>query len=197
MPAPSASPDRVVLIGVSTGGPGALEQILPALPADFTWPVVVAQHMPQAFTGVFARRMASFSRIRVVEADRPMPLEPGTAYIARGDSDITLSRRCGGLICLPSPASASFLWHPSVDRLTASAMAHVPAGNLIGVLLTGMGNDGANAMASLHAKGGRTIAESEESAVVWGMPRELAARGGASLVLPLHAIAAQLVQWTR
>lgn len=187
----------LVLIGVSTGGPGALDCVLPLLPADFRWPVLICQHMPSSFTGVLARRLDAASRVRVVEVETATPLQPGTAYIARGDADMLVARRPNGLVALPAPASANHLWHPSADRLVRSAMEHVEPGRLIGVLLTGMGNDGAEAMAELHKRHGRTIAEAEETAVVWGMPQDLVRRDGADVVLPIHRVAEQLERWVR
>lgn len=186
----------LVLIGASTGGPGAIEAILPRLVGHFPWPILIAQHMPQSFTGVFARRINDLSRIEVIEVSRPTPLRSGMAYIGRGDADILVRNRGGELFAIPAPASHQHIWHPSVDRLVTSAMEHVGPDQLLGVMLTGMGDDGATAMADLKSRGGRTIAESEESAVVWGMPGELAKRGGASLVLPLELIAEQLRRWT-
>jgi two-component system chemotaxis response regulator CheB len=194
-----ARPDRgapgLVLIGVSTGGPRTLEDILPALPSGFPWPVLVAQHMPANFTDTFARRMNSLCALEVVEVGTPLPLEAGRVYIGRGGSDLTVSDRGGTLYGSPRPESPGVLWHPSVEVLVESAMQHLPASRLVGVMLTGMGNDGASAMARLHAAGGRTIAESAETAVVFGMPQELIERRGASLVLPCTNIAAQLRSW--
>jgi two-component system chemotaxis response regulator CheB len=129
----------------------------------------------------------------VAEVTRPTPLAPGCVYIGRGDADIVVSRRVSGLIALAAPA-LDYPWHPSTDRLVRSAMEQVPASQLIGVLMTGMGDDGAAAMTELHARGGRTIAESAETAVVWGMPGELAKAGGADAVLPLHNIAGHLAK---
>jgi len=185
----------IVMIGVSTGGPGALETILPRLPGHFPWPIVIAQHMPESFTGVFARRIDGLSALDVVEVSRPTPLQPGVAYIARGDADMQIGTRGGALTAIPMPASPKHLWHPSVERLVASGLEHVQPAQLIGVMLTGMGDDGAATMADLRARGGRTIAESEDTAIVWGMPGELVKRGGASLVLPLQLIAEQLTRW--
>jgi two-component system chemotaxis response regulator CheB len=185
----------VVLIGVSTGGPSALESIVPRLPADFPWPVLIAQHMPQSFTGVFARRMDGISNLEVTEVAQSTPLRAGTAYVGRGDADLLLGNRNGALTAIPAPASAKHLWHPSVERMVASALEHVDAHRLIGIMLTGMGDDGAVAMTDLKSRGGRTIAEAEETAVVWGMPGELVKRGGATLVLPLDRIADQIRQW--
>jgi two-component system chemotaxis response regulator CheB len=185
----------LVLIGVSTGGPRTLEDILPRLPAGFPWPVLVAQHMPANFTDTFARRMDSLCALHVVEVATPMLLESGCVYIGRGATDLAVTDRGGALYVAPRPETAGMLWHPSVEVMVESAMQHLPAQNLVGVMLTGMGNDGAAAMARLHAGGGRTIAESAETAVVFGMPNELIERGGASLVLPCTAIAGQLRHW--
>ena len=186
----------VVVIGVSTGGPRTLEDILPALPDDFPWPVLIAQHMPASFTGVFARRMNSLCNIEVVEVTAPVPLTAGRAYIGRGDADLVVEQKLGRLIA-NSVSSDTSLWHPSADRLVNSAMAAVPPSSVVGVLLTGMGNDGATAMTALRRQGGRTIAESEASAVVFGMPAELIRNGGAEIVLPSEGVARQLVAWSR
>ncbi|SMF91988.1 two-component system, chemotaxis family, response regulator CheB [Azospirillum oryzae] len=187
--------EGVVLIGVSTGGPSTLEDILPLLPAGFPWPVVVAQHMPAAFTATLARRLDELCALRVVEVERATVLAPGMVCIARGSADVELARRGGRLQAVCVPASQDRPWHPNADRLVTSALRLLPADRLVGVLLTGMGNDGAAAMAELHARGGRTIAESEDSAVVFGMPQDLIRRGGAGVVLPSGRIAGQLTRW--
>lgn len=192
-----AAVNGLVLVGVSTGGPGALDCILPLLPEGFRWPVVVCQHMPANFTGVLARRLNGASAIEVVEVEAPTLLRAGTAYIARGDADLLIARRPNGLTAVPAPASPSHIWHPSVDRMVESALEVVDPARLIGVLLTGMGNDGAAAMATLRERRGRTIAESEETAVVWGMPQDLIRRGGAEVILPVHRVAEQLEKWVR
>lgn len=187
--------EGVVLIGVSTGGPSTLEDILPLLPAGFPWPVVVAQHMPAAFTATLTRRLDELCALRVVEVERATVLAPGMVCIARGSADVELARRGGRLQAVCVPASQDRPWHPNADRLVTSALRLLPADRLVGVLLTGMGNDGAAAMAELHARGGRTIAESEDSAVVFGMPQDLIRRGGAGVVLPSGRIAGQLTRW--
>jgi two-component system, chemotaxis family, protein-glutamate methylesterase/glutaminase len=188
--------DGLVLVGTSTGGPPALEALLMPLPATFPWPILVAQHMPASFTGPLARRLDGLCALTVVEVARPMPLQQGCVYIGRGDADIIVSRRVGALMAMAAPADPDYRWHPSAGRLVRSAMEHVPASQLIGILMTGMGNDGAEAMSGLCAAGGRTIAEAEETAVVWGMPGELVRAGGADWVLPLPAIAATLQKLT-
>jgi len=100
-----------------------------------------------------------------------------------------VTRRKAGLTAMPAPPRSDYPWHPSTDRLVRSAMEHLPASQLVGVLMTGMGSDGAGAMTLLHEQGGKTIAEAEETAVVWGMPGELVKANGADWVLPLPAIA--------
>jgi len=185
----------IVLIGVSTGGPRTLEDILPRLPANFPWAVLVAQHMPANFTDTFARRMDGLCAMKVVEVAAAMPLVAGQVYIGRGGTDLTVTDRAGVLHAAPRPETPAVLWHPSVEVMVDSAMKHLPPQRLVGVMLTGMGNDGAVAMKRLHAAGGKTMAESAETAVVFGMPQELIELGGASLVLPCHNIAAQLRAW--
>jgi two-component system, chemotaxis family, protein-glutamate methylesterase/glutaminase len=182
----------VVLVGTSTGGPPALEALLTPLPASFPWPIVIAQHMPANFTGPLARRLDSICAIRVLEVSRPMVLEPGCAYVGRGDGDVIVARRAGALVAMAAASKPDYPWHPSTDRLVRSAMEHVPPRQLVGVLMTGMGDDGAAAMTLLRAQGGTTIAESEESAVIWGMPGELVKAGGADWILPLSQIADRL-----
>ncbi|UEM23697.1 chemotaxis-specific protein-glutamate methyltransferase CheB [Skermanella mucosa] len=185
-PEPAAG---LVLIGASTGGPQALETILTGLPEDLPWPVLVAQHMPASFTGAFARRLDRICPLPVDEVRQSTVLLPGRVHVARGDADLIVARRPAGLIATPVPSSPTHRWHPSVDRMVTSALNHVPAGLLVGVLVTGMGDDGAAAMARLSAEGGHAIAQDEDTAVVWGMPGALVRRGGADTVAPLADIA--------
>jgi two-component system, chemotaxis family, protein-glutamate methylesterase/glutaminase len=184
--------DGLVLVGTSTGGPPALETLLAPLSAAFPWPILVAQHMPASFTGSLARRLDGICALSVIEVLQPILLKPGFVYIGRGDADLIVSRRSAGLFAMPAPPRRDYPWHPSTDRLVRSAMDHLPASQLVGVLMTGMGSDGAQAMTLLHAQGGKTIAEAEETAVVWGMPGELVKANGAEWVLPLPAIADRL-----
>ncbi len=189
--------EGLVLIGVSTGGPRTLEDILPRLPADFPWAVLVAQHMPAAFTKSFADRLDRACALHVVEASAPMVVEPGTVYIAKGSADMVLALRAGKLTVLPKPESAAHLWHPSVELLGRSALEHCDPARLTAVMLTGMGTDGSEAFTEIKQRGGYTIAESEESAVVFGMPKELIEKRGASVVLPSDRIADQLIARAR
>ncbi len=187
--------DGIVVVGVSTGGPRALEYILPALSAGFPWPVLVAQHMPGSFTLSFAQRLDGMCPLQVVEASRPMPIEPGVVYIGKGGADMQVVDRAGRRTVIATPENPDFLWHPSVELLGRSTLQHYAPASILAVMLTGMGNDGADAFAEIRRKGGRTIAESEESCAVFGMPGELIARGGASVTLPADQIARQLNAW--
>jgi two-component system chemotaxis response regulator CheB len=186
---------NVVIVGCSTGGPPALDALLAHLPRDFPWPIVIAQHMPASFTGPLARRLNKLCSLSVIEVDRPMELTPGQVYVGKGDADVVVAERAGRFIVDTVPLSTLHRWHPSVDRLVESAMLQLGARRIIGVLMTGMGNDGATTMTRLRIAGGRTIAEAEESAVVWGMPGELVKAGGAEVVAPLHTIADRLLEW--
>jgi two-component system chemotaxis response regulator CheB len=194
---PTAGPvDGVVLVGSSTGGPPALDALLSPLPEDFPWPILVAQHMPSSFTGALSRRLDKLCALEVIEVTQPMPLTPGRVYIGKGDADIIVAARSGRVVVTAAPASVEERWHPSVNRLVTTALDHLGASRLIGILMTGMGNDGAAAMTRLSAEGGRTIAEAEETAVVWGMPGALVELGGAQVVAPLGDIARHLMAWT-
>ena len=183
----------LVLIGTSTGGPAALDIVLPQLPAEFPWPIMVAQHMPASFTGPFARRLDRQCAVNVIEVTRPVPIQTGTVYIGRGDADLVVSPRPAGMVAMSVPAQRDYPWHPSTERLVTSALDHYQPARLVGVLMTGMGNDGADAMTRLRKAGGRTIAEAESTAAVWGMPGELVKSGGAEFVRPVDEIAATIM----
>ena len=187
----------VVVIGVSTGGPRTLEDILPELPSNFPWPVIVAQHMPGAFTASFSARLNTICELSVVEVTGPTPLKQGHVYIGRGNADVIIDRRLGRPVVNSLAEDPEYHWHPSVARLVKSAMAVFDPSALVAVQLTGMGNDGAEAMAGLRKAGGRTIAEHESTAIVYGMPAELVRLGGADKILPSHRVADQLISWAR
>ncbi|MFL9829023.1 CheB methylesterase domain-containing protein, partial [Rhodoplanes sp. SY1] len=124
-----------------------------------------------------------------------VPLAPGFIYIGRGDADIVVETRLGRRVVNSVASDPTMVWHPSVARLVRSAMEVLEPRNLVSVQLTGMGDDGADAMVELRRLGGRTIAEDESTAIVFGMPAELIRRGGATTVLPSHRIASQLTSW--
>ena len=174
----------VCVIGASTGGPPAVQRILERLPARFPVPIVVVQHMPAGFTDAFAKRLDSLSRLRVREAVEGMRLLPGHVVVAPGGRHLRVSPGLA-VVLTPEPAEARHI--PSIDVTMRSAARSRP-GRVLGVLLTGMGEDGAEGMVTIRAGGGITIAESEASCVVYGMPRAAVRRGGASLVLTLEEI---------
>jgi two-component system chemotaxis response regulator CheB len=194
-PVSRATAEGLLVMGASTGGPRALEIVLSGLPASFPWPVLVAQHMPGSFTRAFAERLDQCCPLHVREAGSAMPVEAGTIYIGKGGADMLLANRAGRLTVLVAPENPKYLWHPSVESLGRSVLEHFDPKRVTAVLLTGMGYDGSDAFAEIRKRGGRTIAESEDSAVVYGMPAELVAKGGASLVLAAEKIAAQLTVW--
>ncbi len=192
---PHAASNGIVIIGVSTGGPRTLEEVLPLFPGDFPYPIVVAQHMPSSFTVPFASRMDKLCALRVMEASHPMQLEAGVIYIGKGGADVTVSQRDGKTRIMPRPENSDFTWHPSVELLGRSVLENYDATKVIAVMLTGMGYDGADAFTEIKNRGGKTIAESKESCVVFGMPAELIHRNGASIVLPATRITRQVIAW--
>ena len=175
----------VCVLGASTGGPAAIQQLLEALPPDFPLPIAIVQHMPPGFTGPFARRLDQRCRLRVREAVDGDPLEPGRVLIAPAGLHMRVNSK---LVAVLSQEPAQARHMPSVDELMLSA-ARARPGRVLGVLLTGMGDDGADGMAEIRAQGGTTVAESEASCVVYGMPRAAYERGGVTRLLPLPELA--------
>ena len=176
-------PARIVVIGSSTGGPQALQEVIRTLPAAFPVPVVVAQHMPPQFTLALAKRLNDLSPVKVVEADDGMPLTGGTVYIGPGGMHLRVSTTH---IRVEQDRGES-LYKPSVDVLAASATAAFGK-QVLGVMLTGMGNDGAREFVKLHKSGGYTLVQDQTTCVVYGMPRAVADAGAANEVLPLEQI---------
>jgi two-component system, chemotaxis family, protein-glutamate methylesterase/glutaminase len=176
----------LIAIGASTGGTQAIETVLTRMPADGP-PIVIAQHMPAGFTKAFAERLNGVCPMRVVEASGNEPLERGVAYIAPGDHHLTVDRQGLRLLTRLDQQAPLHYQRPAVDALFAS-VAQLRGLPLVGMLLTGMGADGADGMLALRHAGAETIAEAEESCVVFGMPKEAIARGGAVHVASLLAI---------
>jgi two-component system, chemotaxis family, protein-glutamate methylesterase/glutaminase len=185
-PARIGSTEKVIVIGASTGGTEAIKDVLVELPFDAPG-VLVTQHMPEAFTRSFAARLDALCRITVKEAECGERVLPGHAYIAPGHSHLLLKRNGANYVTQLSQADPVNRHRPSVDVLFRSA-AECAAKNALAVILTGMGKDGAAGMLELHRAGGYTYAQDEHSCVVFGMPKEAIALGGADEVLPLHAI---------
>ncbi|HWP34636.1 MAG TPA: CheB methylesterase domain-containing protein, partial [Thermodesulfobacteriota bacterium] len=184
---------RLVALGASTGGPNAIQAILTGLGSGFPVPIVVAQHMPPGFTRTFAERLDRVSGLSVREAVDGDRLAGGRVLIAPGGLNLRVVRDGGGLAVRTEPRAPGQSYVPSVDALFESAAAAVgPA--LVAVLLTGMGNDGRRGMLAVKAAGGQTLAESEETAIVFGMPGEAIAAGAVDEILPLPALAPELLR---
>jgi len=186
---------KVVVIGVSTGGPTALGIILPKLPADFPLPVMVVQHMPPLFTRFLAERLNSTCQLPVAEAADGGLVEPGRILLAPGDFHMKLAINGEAVrVCLDqSPRLNSC--RPAVDALFASA-AEVYGGAVLAVILTGMGQDGLRGAEILKASGAGILAQDEASSVVWGMPGAVANAGLADCVLPLDEVVPQILRFT-
>lgn len=185
-----------VAIGISTGGPKTIFEVLPFLPEDLAAAVFLVQHMPANFTPHFAKRINDNSPLRCVEAEAGMVVEPGTIYLGRGGHHLNLFQKSNGDILIRTPMRPKHLFIPSVDVMMESVLK-LFGEDTIGVLMTGMGDDGAQGMVNILNTGGFTIAESEESAIVFGMPAEAISRGGAELVLPSWDIAEALIKYTK
>lgn len=189
---PGGKTEGLVVIGASTGGPAALSAVFAALPA-LDAAVVVAQHMPAGFTGLFAERLARIAKFPVAEAHDGQAVQRGRAYIAPGGYHLDLAGVFPSARVRLTPRGAQDLYSPSVDRLFRSAAA-AAGKRAVAVVLTGMGNDGREGVLAIRGSGGRTIAESEESAVVFGMPREAALSGAVDEVRALSDIPAAIVR---
>jgi len=186
----AAAAQRVIGIGASTGGVEALRDVLSHLPSAMP-PIVIAQHMPPGFTETFARRLDTLCRIHVKQAEDGEPVHGGVAYIAPGGRHLLLARRAGGY-CLRVTDDPPVNRHrPSVDTLFRS-IARAAGPQAIGVMLTGMGGDGAEAMLEMRRSGAYNIAQDEASCVVFGMPRQAIAAGGVNEVTALPDIAGRL-----
>jgi two-component system chemotaxis response regulator CheB len=181
---------ELVAIGCSTGGPPALQHLFQALPR-LPVPFVVAQHMPPTFTRLFAERVNKLTPFEVREGRDGEMLEPGTVYIAPGGMQSEVRRSGDGLQLRVFAATGADLYAPSVERLLTTA-SDACRERLIAVIMTGMGDDGAQAMRLVKDRGGRTIAESSESAIIFGMPAEAIKTGAVDEVLALGAIPAAI-----
>lgn len=185
-----AARTKCVFIAASTGGPKALTAVVPKLPADLGVPVVIVQHMPTGFTRALATRLDSASAIQVVEAEHGQILRPNVAYVAPGWTHMEI-QGTGRVAIVDGPAVNGV--KPAAD-VTLNSLCDLYGPGVCGVVLTGMGKDGAAALKRLHALGGWTIAEAEETCVVYGMPRAAVQCGAAELVLPLHEIAPEIAR---
>jgi len=189
--APLVSSEKLIIIGASTGGTEAIRRVLEPLPANSP-AILIAQHMPGGFTRSFAERLDRLCQIRVKEAEEGERVLPGHAYIAPGDAHLALARSGANYVARLDDGPPVNRHRPSVDVLFRSAAAQAGR-NALGVLLTGMGKDGAAGLLAMREAGAATLAQDETSCVVFGMPREAIALGGAMEVLALEEIAPRLM----
>lgn len=191
-------PPAVVALGISTGGPKALQEILPMLPSDLPVGLLIVQHMPLGFTGPFARRLDNLCKISVREAKHEDRIEAGVAYIAPAGQHMLVARKNASRYSIRlSHSPENTLHKPSVDVMMQS-VAEVYGPLAMGIIMTGMGADGVEGMQAIAKKGGFTIGQDEASCIVYGMPRSCAEIPGLlRLVVPLHEIPDQIIHATR
>lgn len=193
-PAMASTTDRVIAIGTSTGGTQALEAILVRLPRSVCG-IVVVQHMPEKFTAMFAERLNSLCQVQVKEAVDGDRVMTGHVLIAPGGRHMSLRRSGARYLVQVTDGPVVNRHKPSVDVLFRS-VAEAAGANALGVILTGMGDDGARGLLAMHAAGAQTIAEDASTCVVFGMPQEAIKRGAVDRVLPLPAVAAALMEYS-
>lgn len=184
----------IVAIGSSTGGPRALQDIIPRIPEDFPVPIILTQHMPKAFTGPFAERLSSISHIKVIETAGGEIIKGGMAYLSPGDKHLTVKKIGSGEIVISlSDEPTDLINRPSVSVMMES-VARVHPGTTLGVILTGMGSDGLSGMKSIKKSGGKTIVQNEATCVVYGMPKAVVDEGLADVVLPVYKIGDEIIK---
>lgn len=186
---------KFVGIGASTGGPVALQEVLSRIPQNFPHPIVVAIHMPRAFTGPFAERLNARCSLSISEAADGRPLKPGEVLVAPGGFHTLLARKGGDTVVKTVPTSEfpQHVYVPSIDLLFSS-MTEVSNGAVLGVILTGMGSDGFKGMQALKAKGGATLVQDEATSTIYGMPKACVEGGVADEVLPLGEIGFEIAR---
>jgi len=194
-PVSGASSRRMIAIAASTGGPQALHEVLAALPAD-TPGIVVVQHMPAGFTTAFAKHLDERCEIAVREAEAGDEVRDGLALIAPGGRHLSLKRSRTGFAAVITDGDLVSRHRPSADVLFRSVAEQV-GGEALGVILTGMGDDGAEGLVAMKAAGAATVAQDEATCVVYGMPKEAALRGAIDVVLPLSQVPDCITRWTK
>jgi two-component system, chemotaxis family, protein-glutamate methylesterase/glutaminase len=183
---------KILAIGASTGGPPALQHILTRFPKDFPVPIIIAQHMPKLFTQSFAQRLNTASQIEVKEAQNGEMLRPGTALVAPGDTHMGIRRR-GNDVIVELVNDTKYIFRPSVDLLMSST-ANTYGPHSLGIILTGMGNDGLSGIKEIKSKNGYVIAQDEDTCVVYGMPRAVVNANMADAVLPIDKIPEEIIK---
>ncbi len=184
--------DRLIAIGASTGGTEAIKDVLITMPPDSPG-IVIAQHIPEAFSEPFAKRMDGLCAINVRHAEDNEQILPGHAYIAPGNAHLMVIRDGAKYRCKLNDGPAVNRHKPAVDVLFRS-VAQNAGPNAVGVILTGMGDDGATGLYEMHEAGAKTIAQDEKTSVVWGMPGEAVSRGGVDFILPLNKVCKKVVE---
>ena len=180
---------KIVMIGSSTGGPGLIEQICASLPREYPHPVCIVQHMPEQFTAAFAQRIDRVSQLPVHESANNMELLPGNIYVAKGGTHLHFAKKVSGKLVLREGKEKNHrFFQPSVDEMFHSALGVFSGEQIMGVILTGIGDDGADGMVAMKQAGAYTVGESEETATVYGMPKEAYERGGVVEQLPFPNI---------
>lgn len=186
----------VVALGISTGGPKALQDILPALPVDLSVPILIVQHMPAGFIAAFAKRLNSLCAVSVCEASDGETVEPGVVYLAPAGFQMTIDCLPNSRMLISLSGRAENQVHvPSVDVLMQS-VASAFHSEAMGIIMTGMGSDGAQGMKAIHREGGLTVGQDEPSCAVYGMPRVCAEMGILDRVVPLSLIPHEILQAT-
>ncbi|HEX4869102.1 MAG TPA: chemotaxis response regulator protein-glutamate methylesterase [Moraxellaceae bacterium] len=193
LPGEPAQPVDAVVIAVSTGGPNALSEVIPALPGNLPVPVFIVQHMPTFFTQALARRLDQLSPLAVHECTAASVARPGQVWLAQGGVHMAVARRGDETWVVPDDGEPENFCRPSADVLFRTAVSAF-GGRLLGVVMTGMGNDGLAGCREIRAAGGQVIVQDRDSSVVWGMPACVAEAGLAQQVLPLSALAPEIVR---
>ncbi len=189
----SNKPMKAVAMGISTGGPKVIYEVLPLLPPEINAALFLVQHMPANFTATYVKRLNDHCHLEVVEAQAGMKVEKGIIYVGSGGRHLNLAKNAAGDVLIRLPSKPDHLFIPSVTVMMRSVL-QVYGSQTVGVIMTGMGNDGADTMLEIRQAGGMTIAESEESAIVFGMPGETIKLGGAEIVAPIGNIAREIMR---
>ncbi|WP_457635252.1 chemotaxis-specific protein-glutamate methyltransferase CheB [Persephonella sp.] len=179
---------KFIFIGASTGGPKHIEDLVKVLPFNYPHPVCIVQHMPSEFISKFVRRLDSISSIKVVEAKDGEVLEGGKVILGKGNYHLTFDKNAGNIVCRLKPDLDNSLFVPSIDKMFISALKVIEPEKIIGILLTGIGSDGAEGLLKMKKSGALTISESEETAIVYGMPKKAYEIGGVSKKLSFPQI---------
>ncbi len=182
---------KIVIIGISTGGPATIKDVVPRLNVG-NYAVLIVQHIPESFSALYARRLNEISKLTVVEGETGMVVEPGSAYVARGGHQMFLEKK-NGKVTIKISKEPKTLYVPNINITMESALK-IFGKNTIGVVMTGLGDDGAEALKKIKETGGITMAEKEETAVAYSMPREAVRKGGAQIVAPSYEIPMKIIE---